>query len=96
MPEPEIVDLDSMIVQQRAIFFQHLTDDQLYTMVTERLFSHQSCSRETWYHIAVHLAQRLKFPSRRVPDVAAQRAYLQEVQHADVARAVAVVDEEVT
>jgi hypothetical protein len=60
---PETVNLDTLLSEQRAKFLSHLTDDQLHEMAwtTGRRFS-----RDTLHAIALHLADRLKYPSQRV------------------------------
>ena len=84
---PETVNLDTLLVEQRAKFLDHLTDDQLYEMVWSGKLIR--CDKNTWYAIALHLAQRLKYPSRRVAT--------RKKEVADVgAISLGVVDEEVS
>lgn len=63
----DVNNFNSMLVGQRAFFLQSLSDKQLFKMVRDpRLV--RGCPKEVWHHIALHLAERLEFASRRVPE----------------------------
>ena len=64
---PETVTLDTVLAEQRGVFLAHLTDDQLWDMCHDPKLI-RNCDKNTWYHMALHLASRLKFPSCRVAD----------------------------